>query len=161
MSEISRDLGLRGFGILWLIDLWVFRFAPGLYAAARKGTPELIDCLLSYGGDIRQTELSGETLLHLACAEGNTNVAEHLLKLGLEIDNTDNSLGESALHQAVRSGHLGTARRLLEIGADPNIVVCWDGTALNLVTEHPPSMMFELLKSFGAHTAEELGVSYT
>ncbi|KAF9616657.1 hypothetical protein IFM89_031521 [Coptis chinensis] len=62
---------------------------------------------------------NGELALHLAAAEGNTDICKYLindLKLKLE-----SITGETPLHSATSRRHLGTVVYLLKRGANPNI----------------------------------------
>ncbi|XP_046552197.1 uncharacterized protein LOC124261872 [Haliotis rubra] len=52
-----------------------------LMAAARYGKKDLFALLVSKGADLTQRDDKNNTLLHLACAGGNSNIVEHLLPL--------------------------------------------------------------------------------
>ena len=66
----------------------VFRYCPGLGIAAvsRHSNSETIDFLLEQGADLNQLDLNGETLLHKACESGNTEIARHLIKFGIDVN---------------------------------------------------------------------------
>jgi ankyrin repeat protein len=133
-----------------------FHYAPGLYAAARTGNPATIDLLLSHGADRLQTDLNGETLLHLAAEAGNAATLRHLIMLGLDVNQTKPDSSDSPLHYAVRAGRIDAARVLLENRAEPNLVAGYgEGTALD-IAEGGSAPIFQLLRGFGGLLSREI-----
>jgi ankyrin repeat protein len=64
----------------------------------------------------KQEMLSPSELLHRAAMRGETSAIEMLLKLGADVNSTDQH-GKTALHDASLKGHVDTARLLLDRGA--------------------------------------------
>jgi hypothetical protein len=60
---------------------------------------------------------SASYLLHYAALRGETNSIEMMLKLGAEVNATDDQ-GKTPLHDACLKGHLETVRLLLDHGAN-------------------------------------------
>ncbi|XP_030324548.1 ankyrin repeat domain-containing protein 7-like, partial [Calypte anna] len=71
-----------------------------------------------WGIDRRDRE--NRTPLHLACANGHTEVARFLLKHGSQLDAVDN-FGRTPLMKAVQLREQDCVTFLLEHGADPNL----------------------------------------
>jgi ankyrin repeat protein len=138
----------------------VFRYAPALYAAAGSGTPATIDLLLARGADLRQLDLQGETLLHKAAQGGNASTLQHLISLGLDVNQTNPRSNESPLHYAVKRGPLEVVNLLLESGAAPNLVETYfDQSALDRAGDES-SPMFQLIRGFGGLRAVEIDARY-
>lgn len=151
--------------------LKTYRYCVALFTAARSGSPEIIDYILSKGADVHQIDLNGETLIHKACEGQNVSTLKHLIELGVDLDackgivnSNPNSCGEAALHYAVSSGNVETVRLLLESGANVNVVEYFEGqehrwrnTPLDLANDSPNSNLYQLLVSHGATLAAELG----
>lgn len=150
--------------------LKTYKYCIPLFSAARKGTPESIDYLISKGANIHQLDLNGETLIHKACESGNIPTLKYLIKLGVDVNaskgivnSNKDSRGEAALHYAVRSGSLEAVRMLLENGANPNIVEYfngevhkWKNTPLDLLESSKESEIYKLLVAYGGLSAEKL-----
>lgn len=125
------------------------RYAPALWSAVRRSTPEMVDFLLSQGADLRQVDLNGETLLHFAAESGNAAVIEHLLRLGLSVHQCKPHCGETPLHWAARGQSLEAARVLLAAGADPQQEDKWGAKPIDGVT-NVSSELYRLLRGPGA-----------
>lgn len=131
----------------------VFRYCPALWQAVERGTPAVIDLLVTAGADLRQLDLNGETLLHKACGQSSENL-RYLIMAGLDVNQTKPG-AEAPLHYAAVGDHLDCARVLLEHGADPNIVDGSGQTPLDYI-EDPTGPVFGLIRTFGGKRANEL-----
>lgn len=124
-----------------------------LEQAAQTGDLQRARDALHAGADPnRKLENSGPSILHLAAAAGQAQIAALLLDSGaapsLEIFDAD---GCSPLMMAVQSGHLETVRTLLGRGADVNARPGPDGnTALRIAAADGSFDMVKLLVSVGA-----------
>ena len=75
--------------------------------------------------------VTGLTLLHWACDRGHLNIAQHLLKNKVNVDQTDEE-GQTALHYACACGHADIVKVLLENKADLRIKDSQGETALQM-----------------------------
>lgn len=124
-----------------------------LEQAACSGDAQRARDALQAGADPNRTlENPGPSILHLAAAAGQAQIAGLLLDSGaapsLETFDAD---GCSPLMMAVQSGHLETVRTLLDRGADVNARAGPDGnTALRIAAADGSFEMVKLLVSAGA-----------
>ena len=98
-----------------------------LMSAARKNHIEVVQYLFNCGADIKFSNNTGLTALHVASQDGATEVVMFLLKHGVPRDVI--AAGEqnsTPLYYASLWGHTDLASILLEAGADPNCS-CVDG----------------------------------
>jgi len=95
-----------------------------VYAAVRGKKAQLLELLLSEGGDAnaRRGGRRGDTLLHTAVMAGNADVAKVLLAHGAD-PNAKAAYDATPLHHAALNGSHAVARVLLEAGADANAVL--------------------------------------
>uniref|UniRef100_A0A4W3HA88 Uncharacterized protein n=1 Tax=Callorhinchus milii TaxID=7868 RepID=A0A4W3HA88_CALMI len=96
-----------------------------------------------------QTELRGETALHLACRFSQAGVAHRLLDLGADTNSRDH-WGRTALHSA---GSLETGRRLLSYGANRELPDHLGRTPGNVAAERAHHDLEQLLQE---HSPEQL-----
>lgn len=80
-------------------------------------SPEVVQTLLEFGAEINARNNLGQTPLHVAALQGNSNIVESLLKSGAALNSRDN--GETPLHVARKTGVV--IELLLEYGVDVNI----------------------------------------
>ena len=98
--------------------------------------PDVIGDLLKVANNEGTTPLSvrrgsGRTILHVACAKGETDLVQKLLEAGADPNVTDKSgytplsvrtgSGGTILHVACEIGDIFLVKKLLEAGADPNV----------------------------------------
>jgi ankyrin repeat protein len=76
----------------------------------------LIDELLSRGANANVEDREGNSMLHLACRNGNANYARVFIHHGVDPNRT-NSVGETPLHLAIKHGKMETVVLLVESGA--------------------------------------------
>ncbi|KAJ5330532.1 hypothetical protein N7476_000315 [Penicillium atrosanguineum] len=94
---------------------WVDNFAEHkpLFLALRLGWLDIAQSLLSYGADPNETDIYGDTALHVATRKGHEKAVALLLdQTGLEVNATSRD-GETALHVAAYYGYESIFRRLL------------------------------------------------
>jgi ankyrin repeat protein len=64
-----------------------FRYSPALWCAVSGGYITTIDTIISYGADIKISDiLNGATLLHMAAMRGHPHVVEYLINQGLDVN---------------------------------------------------------------------------
>lgn len=78
------------------------------------------------------TDISGNTPLHIACESGFDESVRVLLDAGAEI-RTENADGNLPMDLACLSGHLSVVKALIEAGHRPEWVNVWDDTPLHTV----------------------------
>lgn len=75
-------------------------------------------------------DVSGNSALHLCCANGHVDVMRLLLAAGAPPDAT-NGAGSTALHYAALMGRLDVVKALVEAGAEPVVESKYGKTALD------------------------------
>ncbi|XP_030324393.1 ankyrin repeat domain-containing protein 26-like [Calypte anna] len=100
-----------------------------------------------WGIDRRDRE--NRTPLHLACANGHTEVATFLVRHCCQLDAAD-SFGRTPLMMAVQFQHQACAGFLLKCGADPNLRDVVGNTALHLAVLSCSPEVVELLLDHNA-----------
>jgi ankyrin repeat protein len=134
------------------------------YATERKNF-EMVQILLAHSDNPNAiTTTNSHTALQIASREGNTGIAELLLKNGADVNSPPaEKFGATALQFAALGGYLGIASLLIEKGADINAPPGKiDGrTALEAAAEHGRIDMVQLLKSSGADISGEENGQYT
>jgi ankyrin repeat protein len=91
-----------------------------LMTAARAGSVEVVEALLSHHADVNGAErIKGQTALMWAAAEGHVEVVASLINHGADV-HARSALGSTPLLFAARAGDLPTARALVAAGADVN-----------------------------------------
>jgi hypothetical protein len=105
-----------------------------LLAAIAEGNLPKLRKWLDDGGDLWVRAGNNETLLHKACYNGKTEIAEFLHARGLPFTVMDDG-GFMPVHEAARGGKAETLRRLLELGADPDAKLNNGKTADDLAGE--------------------------
>ncbi|XP_071588701.1 ankyrin repeat domain-containing protein 7-like [Heliangelus exortis] len=97
-----------------------------------------------WGIDCRDRE--NRTPLHLACANGHTEVARFLVEHGSQLDAVDN-FGRTPLMKAVQLREQDCVTFLLEQGADTNLADIDGNTALQLaILAHHKNLVRQLIK---------------
>ena len=98
--------------------------------------PILAASILAKNVKHSDTNLNGETILHLAIEKNNIMLIEKLLNLGLDINSKDNN-GVTPLHLAVmKAKNMSVIEFLLKNGADKNIKTPFGETVYDLALEN-------------------------
>ena len=89
-----------------------------------------VKTIISYGANVRLTDIRGRTALHNAAAYGHTRIVEYLMtEKKRDIANEVTSLGESALMLTLKKKHEITASTIIIHGADCFIEDRWGQSA--------------------------------
>ena len=115
---VARALLENNWSLLNARDRWMW---TPLHYAARYGTSQVVEYLVSLGLDIEAQTPLGLTACHLAAARGDIQSLKSLMYVGQpdSIISNRTKKGRTPLHFAAESGHLEVARILLRAGADP------------------------------------------
>ncbi|MCK0154297.1 ankyrin repeat domain-containing protein [Alcanivorax sp. S6407] len=87
-----------------------------IHVAFNKQNQAMMELLLDHGADLERT-FAGSTVLMNAVTQGNTSLADELLKRGANPSTTTN-IGTPALFYALKLNQRALAARLLDAGAD-------------------------------------------
>jgi ankyrin repeat protein len=132
----------------------LFRFsAPrvpatsSLEQAASEGHAETVKTLIAQGRDINARNIRGQTLLHLAVKQGNSDVVQLLLENGAEVDAVETDSGCTSLHYAVSLRHVDLCESLIRYGANTDAQTARLETPLHLaISRGHPEVVALLLK---------------
>lgn len=92
-----------------------------IFSYARHGRVEAIEKLLDRGIPINVRDMYGNTLLVIACQNGNKRIAKSVLRRGADI-NARNHKGNTPLHYCYTYGYGDTlGQYLIKKGADPSL----------------------------------------
>ncbi len=117
--------------------------------AARSGSLEIIDSLLSHGVDVDSASADGTTALMRAALWDQRDAVEELLGKGARID-PQNNLGQTALMIACATRKETAAMCLIDHGANVNLTDKKGETALTYAGNIGETKLVDLLKSKGA-----------
>ena len=98
--------------------------APLIIDAARsvKAGVEMVQYLIRKRANVNQEDANGNAPLFHAAANGNTRVADLLLRAGADIDHLNNENKITALYAATVQGKSETAQFLIKKGANVNLL---------------------------------------
>ena len=120
-----------------------------LQYACDKNLPRLYSAISENGGDIISLRHEGQNALHWASMGGSTEIAEDLLKRGIEPDDPD-LYGWSPIHYASYFGRKDIVNSLIEIGADLEARTPLNETAFILAASRNNTDVTALLAARGA-----------
>ncbi|KAM7180273.1 ankyrin repeat domain-containing protein 26 isoform 1-T1 [Macrochelys suwanniensis] len=110
--------------------------------------------------DINQLDKENRTPLHLACANGHSEVVTYLVDNKCKLNLCDND-NRSPLMKAVQCQQEKCATMLLEHGADPNLVDVNSNTALHLTAQTATISLAVQLLEYNAHIDAQNKEGYT
>ncbi|XP_067420361.1 ankyrin repeat domain-containing protein 26 isoform X2 [Emydura macquarii macquarii] len=110
--------------------------------------------------DVNQLDKENRTPLHLACANGHSDVVTYLVDNKCKLNLCDND-NRSPLMKAVQCQQEKCATMLLEHGADPNLVDVNNNTALHLAAHTANITLAEQLLEYSAHIDAQNKEGYT
>lgn len=127
-----------------------------LLVAARYGSLECVQRVLTAAGDVNATDALGRTALHMACWFGHNSLIPILLSARANIDAQDNA-GETALHYAAWFGHAWCCTTLIENHASLDIQDKSEWTPLHFAAQHNRVEIVRALLNAGANTKLKAG----
>ncbi|XP_026504512.1 ankyrin repeat domain-containing protein 7 isoform X4 [Terrapene carolina triunguis] len=110
--------------------------------------------------NINQLDKENRTPLHLACANGHSDVVTYLVDNKCKLNLCDND-NRSPLMKAVQCQQEKCATMLLEHGADPNLVDVNSNTALHLAAQTANISLVVQLLEYNAHIDSQNKEGYT
>ncbi|XP_039365061.1 ankyrin repeat domain-containing protein 7 isoform X12 [Mauremys reevesii] len=130
-----------------------------LHRAAASGDLGRLQQLLKKH-DINQLDKENRTPLHLACANGHSDIVNYLVDNKCKLNLCDND-NRSPLMKAVQCQEEKCATMLLEHGADPNLVDVNSNTALHLAAQTANISLVVQLLEYNAHIDSQNKEGYT
>jgi hypothetical protein len=96
--------------------------STAIHIAARKNDISMVRNLLTYPNlqinAVEDSKIGGYSALHIACSNGNVELAQLLIDNGANFNlKTTSSLGETPLHVCCKHGQSACAKLLLTVGA--------------------------------------------
>ncbi len=152
--QTTQTYGLVKFLAIILLASILLARAPSAWAsklhdAAKAGSVEKVQRLLSQGYGANEADKQGNLPLHYASANGYVDVIQLLTTYGVPLDSTDMQ-GRTALQIATIAGKTDVMIALLSAGADVNASAKFGGTALHLTTVLRNHDLAEILIQHGA-----------
>jgi len=118
--------------------------SKGIMQYAERGDIEgLKRELAKYKMNISIRDANNCTFLHWAAISGQVEMAEYLLKSGIDI-NATNKFGCTALHFTTGKDRLDIARLLIEYGANKDIRNSENQTAVDLAVSTPMKILLQI-----------------
>ncbi|NWQ73497.1 NFKB1 factor, partial [Columbina picui] len=134
LLEVMRDLNSYA-----IINMRNDLYQTPLHLAVITKQAEVVEDLLRAGADVSLLDRHGNSVLHLAAAEGNDKILSVLLKHKKILSMVDLSNGEglSAIHMVVMANSMSCLKQLIAAGVNVNAQEQKSGrTALHLAVEH-------------------------
>jgi ankyrin repeat protein len=112
-----------------------------------KGHADTIKSPLAQSKDINARNIRGHEPLHLATANGNSDVVKLLLENGVDVNVVRTNSGCTSLHYAASLGHVNLCELLVRFGAETDAQTAKLETPLHLaVTREHSEVVAVLLK---------------
>ncbi len=105
-----------------------------IFELCEMGEIDQTEILINNGEDVNQTNVNGDTPLHIASEYGYPDVAEMLISYGADI-NAKNNNNETPLYLACKYGYYDVVEYLVNQGADINIKTTNNDTPLNAAVQ--------------------------
>jgi hypothetical protein len=93
-----------------------------LARATARGREDTVRELLEQGSDINAGNRHGQTPLHLAAKQGNSELMRLLLEQGALVDAAESAAGYTPLHTAATQGRADLCELLIRYGAEPDVL---------------------------------------
>ncbi|XP_067669979.1 ankyrin-3-like [Haliotis asinina] len=93
-----------------------------LMAAAEGGHRDVLDLLISEGGDVSLVDDYNNNILHVVCIGGNTDIVKYILSKHVVDINSRGEYGRTPVMIAARWGHKGVFDLLVSRGGDVTLV---------------------------------------
>jgi ankyrin repeat protein len=136
VAPTTRAASTREPTINWCLVLsWSELLIQEAFLAAGNGDFERVEELLDSGVPVAEVDDSGNTLLLLACQQGNKRLAKFLLRRGADV-NARNILGNTALHYTMLNKFCELSEYLISEGCDDSVtnhlgLTCYEGISKN------------------------------
>lgn len=92
-----------------------------LHEAAENGERHVVRYRVDHKASVNVYDINGDTPLHLALANGHSEVCEILVADGKAVVNAKNRHGQTPLSIAAKKGYQTIVKNLLDYGADANL----------------------------------------
>ncbi|KAL7299559.1 hypothetical protein TKK_0007637 [Trichogramma kaykai] len=123
-SLLVKDPKKRGTAESCLAHPWIVtesqvchELGDDIISAAKGGCIQTVSQLLQQGAPADVQDFNQDTLLHIACKNGDEGLVALLIDHGLDLDATNKS-GQTPLHVAAKHGHIEVVRLLCQAGCD-------------------------------------------
>ena len=116
-----------------------------LLDAAKAGSLQMAREAVERRANVHARDLDGCSTLYLACTNGHMQLAEFLVNLGADVDETFGKRRQTLLHWAAKQSSTGVATFLLSHGANVNAQRLDGTTPLLLAAKHGHQYLVQLL----------------
>lgn len=120
------------------------------FEAVENGNIQKVGELIGRHVPMFEIRRNGETALHLAAANGHTELVQYFLERAFNVDERATDTNETPLMQAVRNDHWDTVNLLLDRGASLTAENVYGQSALSYAVMDDRVELIELLVSQGA-----------
>ncbi|XP_027343228.1 ankyrin repeat-containing protein P16F5.05c-like [Abrus precatorius] len=101
-----------------------------LLGSARFGVLDDVKSLAGIGVCLDSKDEQGRTALHIAAANGHTDIVEYLISKGVDL-NSQNEDKNTPLHWACLNGHVEVVKKLIMGGANVSVLNSHERTPLD------------------------------
>eukprot|EP00656_Telonema_subtile_P009147 TRINITY_DN14289_c0_g2_i1.p1 TRINITY_DN14289_c0_g2~~TRINITY_DN14289_c0_g2_i1.p1 ORF type:complete len:460 (-),score=122.96 TRINITY_DN14289_c0_g2_i1:204-1583(-) len=122
--------------------------AQAFYAVLNTENEAMEALLAAHGSNASCTNIDRKTALHIAAAEGSTEIMAYLVDMKGDVNQADKN-GYTPLMAAAKGGHKGSTRQLLQMGAEPKAQCKLGNTALHHVHADKPKVYNILIEVGG------------
>ncbi|AEX62044.1 putative ankyrin repeat protein [Megavirus vitis] len=118
------------------------KLTPLLTIATKRTNPvylSVVKLLLKRGANINAVDMYGNSALMLACSQNDVELAELLIRSGIDVNIKSNCNMTALISAAYNSGHnnnIDLIKLLLEHGADVNFINIYGRTALDAACDY-------------------------
>ena len=129
------------------IDLKDSSGGTAMLHAVRQGAEKALNEMIDAGGNLKEVDENGQSLLHSASEKNRANITRTLIDKGLDPNIRDKS-ERTPLHIASQYGQATVLSLLLEKNADPNLRDRYGRTPKLVAWQYGHSEIVDLLESF-------------